>query len=1020
MVVQLGQKELLISLTVSPHFHTLACTQLYRNLEFKIHNSESKDDVGSSMQTAEAIQTIITSDYNYGQHIRSLRVVMVDDNTQTSAIMSKFTWDRSGFASKALNTSLLLLIRRTTSLESFLWDVPIDLSGAVYQALQNIPRLRHLRLQLDVALSLKLTIHPGPLPGSSSVSNHPPSTSMPSSFPTLVPSGSSSQFGPLKSRIIKKKKAGGRTFWTGNRDFSGFKHLDSLSLLGVSTLDYLEEIGGCLRSSSSTLKSFSLSLSYETALRGRKVSAIPPPPDDATSEEEEDELIDPPSVTGSTPIAPVSTEADIRKEKLAQDAILARIFDMEQHDGESKRLEYNLVLSNEKHGHLSWFKNIMQDVKTMAQKIHKASKKGSAADASFALEAIDMVHKATANYLNDKPDSIKKPLLDKILDLGLNGEATADALPPNDSTKMVVEAPLLLHSDLQPGSSSSAPQPETSETTNALQGHATSNGFGIFEDPIQHPYQPPAAPEETDPLSSWHAMDSSAWQGDFSTAGFPSPGHTGSSHALGAPAQPPSHNDLAFAIPPLITNNKAEAPTSSAANHEAKSNQTQKGSEPPSLPTDAVPPTSTFLANEPADDSADIDMVHPDEDPNEVIDDQETVSEDEEHQDDDIDGADLPSPRKRVRFEASNRLGDGEIHEPGPSKATETTSLDDVSGKKEQSAEEAMQAWVREKHGYQLEEIKLDWIPMRAGILSRALDLAVLKRITLLHCGSQDGFWMILAGFQSRHGTIALKSIHTDNVSKSFLKCLRSFNGLRELFLHERSRKEIDGATSPQGKTTITEIRQQILRKHLKTLERLMIKNEADSNWDLDAITITLLSNKGSNLVELAASLSFKHFHNMMQNLSSLKNLQALHFLAIRTPTGAQSNLEYLNSTVDNLSHHPSTTRIRYVAVDNILSHIQRRSTAMIRKFKQAKANRQIKRVQAQAKKQAITALENGGKGKEKEVDYASDASSETDFPDEKDLHEMYSLKVKAAVITDMKEVEHIKIFRNEFRAGSF
>ncbi|KAL8952605.1 MAG: hypothetical protein Q9222_001479 [Ikaeria aurantiellina] len=1021
----LGQKELLISLTVSPIFHHLACIQLYRNLEFKIHNSENRDDVGSSMQTAEALQTIITSDYNYAQHIKSLRVVMVDDNTQTSTIMSKFTWDRSGFASKALNTSLLLLVKRATALESFLWDVPIDLSGAVYQELQRNLWLRHLRLQLDVALSLKLTIHPGPLPGSSGVSHHPPSTSMPSSFPTLIPSGSSNQLGPLKSRIIRKKKAGSRNFWSGNRDFSGFKHLDSLSLLGVSTLDYLEEIGGCLRSSSNTLKSFSLSLSYETALRGRKISAAPPPPDDATSDEEEDELIDPPSVTGSTPSAPISTEADIRKEKQAQDAILARIFDMEQFDGESKRLERDLILSNEKRSHLPGFKKIMQDVKAMTQTLSRACKTGLADD-SIALEAIEMVHKATAGYLNGESTTSENPLLEQIAASGPNGngEATGNASPPSNSTQKMVEGPFLLHSDPQAGPSS-ASHGETSEATKVLQDHVASNDFGIFEDPIQHHYHPPAASDGTGPLPPWPTMDSSTWQGDFSAGGILSPGVTGSTNGLGTPIQPSSHHDLAFAVPPLIANNTAEAQIMPAGSHEANLNQTQKGNEPPSLPADAVPLTSTLLTNEPADDSADIDMVHPDEDPNEVIDDQEIVSEDEEHQHDDIDGADLPSPRKRVRFEASNPPAPAEVPVSSSSKIMENTSPGDVSGEKDQSAEEAMQAWIREKHGYQLEEIKLDWIPMRAGILSRALDLAVLRRITLLHCGSQDGFWMILAGLQSRQGTIALKSIHTDNVSKSFLKCLRSFNGLTELFLHERSRKEIEATTSSQGKTTITEIRQQILRKHLKTLERLMIKNEADSNWDLDAITITLMSNKGSNLVELAASLSAKHFHNLMQNLSALKNLQALHLLAVRGAGqgGALSNLEYLNSTVDNLSHHPSTSRLKYVAVDNILSHIQRRSAAMTRKFKQAKASRQLKRVQMEAMKQAKMALENGGplgKGKEKETDYASDASSETDFPDDKDLHEMYSLKVKAAVLTDMKEVEHIKIFQNQYRAGSF
>lgn len=118
--IQLSHKDLLSNLTVSPHFFTLACAQLYRVVDFKLTNSDTGDDAGSSMRTAEALQTIVASDYNYGQYIKSFRITMVDDNTQTSAVMSRFLWDKANFASKILNTSLLLLIKKSTMLESFL------------------------------------------------------------------------------------------------------------------------------------------------------------------------------------------------------------------------------------------------------------------------------------------------------------------------------------------------------------------------------------------------------------------------------------------------------------------------------------------------------------------------------------------------------------------------------------------------------------------------------------------------------------------------------------------------------------------------------------------------------------------------------------------------------------------------------------------------------------------------------------------------------------------------------------
>ncbi|KAL8872709.1 MAG: hypothetical protein Q9174_001709 [Haloplaca sp. 1 TL-2023] len=121
----LSHRDLLSNLTVSPHFFSLASAQLYRVVDFKLTNSDVGDDAGSSMRTAEALQTIVASDHNYGQYIKSFRMTMVDDNNQTTAVMSRFLWDKSNFASKILNTSLLLLIKKSTMLESFFATVII-------------------------------------------------------------------------------------------------------------------------------------------------------------------------------------------------------------------------------------------------------------------------------------------------------------------------------------------------------------------------------------------------------------------------------------------------------------------------------------------------------------------------------------------------------------------------------------------------------------------------------------------------------------------------------------------------------------------------------------------------------------------------------------------------------------------------------------------------------------------------------------------------------------------------------
>ncbi|KAL8728956.1 MAG: hypothetical protein Q9166_005051 [cf. Caloplaca sp. 2 TL-2023] len=992
---QLSHQDLLKNLRVSSQFFALACAQLYRELDFKLANSDTHDENSSSMRTAEAIQTIISSDYNYGQYIKSFRITMVDDNSQTAAVMSRFLWDRAGFASKTLNTSLLLVVKKATMLESFFWDVPIELSGAVYQALHKIQGLRQLRLRLDVSLSLKLTIHPGPLPGSSGISNHPPSTTMSSSFPSLPPFASSSQFGSLpgsKSRAVKKKKAPTRTFWTGNRELSGFKHLSSLSLLGISSLDYLEEISGCMKSNTASLKSLALSLSHDMAQKARKISAAPPPADDATSEEEDEELIDPSPANNPVPAIPTTTEADVRKEKQAQETILARIFDMEQQHNESKRLERNLVLSSEKPEVPNAFKNVMQDVKAMAKKLSEV-RSGEVSEELIAREAIEVVHKATAEFLSNHPSGSKKPILGSAEPSGASSDPTAVPSLPSAESSAMPEGSSLVSQDLPPGGLLDTSE-EATKAIQALQDHVKLNGFGVFDDPLQQ-QSGPSTTGISEPYPHWPPLGSasSAWDEQNSL-----------------PPQLFSNGESTNLFPPL-PNGAAENQISTVTKGKNSSSSEQNGGQTAQLIVDPNPLTTTLPPNEPTDDSLDVDMTHPDEDPTEVIADQEVVS-DEEGENNGNAGVDLPSPRKRGRFEFPAEAVHTDNSYSSSSRTKAAVSPVDAKLKKEQSPEEAMQMWIREKHGYQLEEIKLHWIPMRAGILSRALDLAVLRRITLLNCGSQDGFWMILAGFQSRQGTIGLKSIHTDNVSKGFLKFLKAFGGLTELFMHERSKKSDIDTTPSQAKVTITEIRQQALRKHLKTLERLMIKNETDSSWDLDAITIILLSNKGTNLIELAISLGAKQFHHLMQNLSALKNLQALHLLAIRGANGGGlSHLEYLNSIVDNLSHHPLLMRIKYLSVDNILSHIHRRPVAMSRRFKQAKAKRQQDR---------LTNQKGKGKGKATETDFASDASSETDFREDKELHDMYALKVKASMLNDPKDVEHIKIFQHEFRAGAF
>lgn len=753
--------------------------------------------------------------------------------------------------------------------EFYRWDVPIELSGAVYQALQRLQGLRQLRLRLDVSLfsNLKLILHAGPLPGSSGISNHPPSTNLSSSFPSLPPLNSNNPLGTLpgpKSRASKKKRVGQSNFWAGNRELSGFRQLSSLSLLGISSLDYLDEISGCLKASTTSLKSLALSLSHETAQKARKTSAAAPPPvDDATSDDEdEDELIDPPTppppppATTSLPALPTRTEADVRKEKQAQEAILAKIFDMEQQNNKSKKLERNLILSTTKQESQSGINNALRDVKAMAQKLSEVVN-GDLNDPSANREAVEMVQKAAAQYLSKNLAVSKTPSSGKsVASSSTESSAPPKAIPSAGSSANPETTAFAqnLSSSKPEGASDSIGSSINWDAYKAIQDLAKNKDVdfnSLLEEAING--------QGGESASSWIPPGPSNLQNSSHSnapSGFSSPGATTPLNEIesslpNSTSHPPSlFNKSSAPGDPM----KVDNPPDTTQDNDLVTQQNGSQTLPATAHLDVPLPTPP--TNQPPDDSGDVDMTHPDEDPTEVIVDQEMISDEGENAEEDVEEAGMQSPRKRVRFEALNRAeGMGESEAAAPQM---NGQLDPgvASPKQEQSPDEVMQAWIREAHGYQLEEVKLHWIPMRAGILSRAIDLTVLKRITLLNCGSQDGFWMILAGFQARQGTIALKSIHTDNVSKSFMRFLKSFEGLMELFIHERKKNQSEtAAASTQPKISIAEIRRQGLRKHLKTLKRLMIKNENDSSWDIDAITITLLSSKGGSLIELAISL---------------------------------------------------------------------------------------------------------------------------------------------------------------------
>lgn len=164
--------------------------------------------------------------------------------------------------------------------------------------------------------------------------------------------------------------------------------------------------------------------------------------------------------------------------------------------------------------------------------------------------------------------------------------------------------------------------------------------------------------------------------------------------------------------------------------------------------------------------------------------------------------------------------------------------------------------YTRSTRGLSLDSLSIHLVPVKASVLSRAIDLRCLKRITLLNVGNQAPIWALLAK-ENKSQALPLRHIFTDNVSVVFLTLVSQLPELNELYMLERPEKYKPESFAPRSTVTIDQIRRFALRKHQHTLKRLMIKNQNDMSWDLDTKT-TLLLTRFKALEELAISMSIR------------------------------------------------------------------------------------------------------------------------------------------------------------------
>lgn len=878
------------------------------------------------------------------------------------------------------------------------WDVPIELSGTVYQALHRTRSLRHLRIRLNVPVPMKTTVHqslPSQLPAV-----HAPTSQLASAYP-IAAGTSPFNYPAAKLKRAPKKKSGGYNYWANGRAFSGFKFLSSLALLGISNHECLGEIAGCLRASSTTLKSLALSLSDDLALKARKPSAQATLLDNASDtdpdgEDDEEQLIGT-TLQPSTNSGQTVNEADIRKEKLAQENILVKIFDLQTVAAHGRKLE----------------KSVLRPSAPVAQKILEN-------DSTMMVDLKRLVRvvleSASGSFISEQQRTEAQIFMKNLAEKYL--EATKKST--KDGTKKTTAG--------------SGKFPTTSKHANASKSTLESDWHVPTYDGFpQNPTGQPAMPPESCVAMQKQSTTTEPYMSPYLTGFLPTASLPDQSGVFeGSSKVPPNfgakpgfggyenldHKNPSVLFDSDVIHKKQKQEEGGEVLEDFDFDSFLQNDAPTYKLFDNSEIPASKLAPQDLEDSMDIDMEHPDETTIEPSSDQEILAESDERD---------TIPRKRARFAAADSKSPIAVHELSATAQIKTTPNSNLGNSGGRTADEEMRDYIRATHGLQLEELSLYLIPLKASILARAIDLNLLKRVTLLSVGSQDPFWILLGKLQNRSAHISFESIHMDNVSIPFLEFLKTFEGLKELFLLERKTLNDGDGGIPKTAVGITPIRKIALRKHVKSLKRMQIRNENDDCWDLDANFIRFLSTKGVGLVELAISLNMKHFvsffsihdmvltmtktpmqHVLMQQLPGFKSLIALQFICIRiSERSALLQVESLTFAADTISHLPDQ-KLKYLALENHMARIERKHERTT--IEQEKLMRKNRR---RARK---------GKGKAKvEESNLTDADESSGSDDSADIADIVNLKARLRFGEEFWEIaEDIKIFRRDIRTGRF
>lgn len=581
---------------------------------------------------------------------------------------------------------------------------------------------------------------------------------------------------------------------------AGFKNLKALSILDIDDLEVITELKSCIRNSQGTLNELKLSFSTSLALRARK----PPPEIDPDDSDPDDEF----QVVPVSAPPPLPTYDDVsgpakafraQEERKIQEAVLGRIFDVEPY-------------------------MVKKPARRTREKDTEAPKQEpTAAPGIDFINSIKAVSNKLMKDLNGSDDwtAAQQDILDTI-------EAAA--------RKYVVEE------------ESRKEMPDENGTT----GESSSAG-----EKVQEAAEAGAAPNGQKAEASLFGQKTAKSKENEQDSCNPD------DIDVEAPVEESFSEDPieAGAVEP---NSSSEAAASKDSTTKANGVETAVGSgeaaveeSKPKVPADAAildPQQENFKMLAEKLEFYEIQAAQLQKEVNSLVDPSAGVDAMRRVNEAERQIQEFSENIKEIRREMSvvaAELDDGE------KQRADTKRNDGPDAMQKRISE-----YTRSTRGFSLQTLSIHLIPVKASVLSRAVDLRALKRITLLNVGNQAPIWALLAK-ENKVEPLPLRKIFTDNVSVVFLNFVSQLPELHELYMLERPEKYKPESFAPRSTVTVDQIRRLALKKHMGTLKSLLIKNQQDLTWDIDTKTTSLICRRGGRLEELAISMSIREIASL-------------------------------------------------------------------------------------------------------------------------------------------------------------